>query len=82
MIFKYKKFNIGTIDCGQLGKYEGIQFNTTEEINPNADMPKVILDAVKAYEYPNFCITFKELIEVCQEYEDRKKDIKFTEINY
>ena len=64
MIFRYRKFNIGSI-TNELGSFEGIEFDTTKDINPNADMPKVILDAVKAYEYPNFCITFNELIEVC-----------------
>ena len=82
MIFKYRKYNIGTIPCGTLGNYEGIVYDTTKDINPEAEKPQVILDAVKAYEYPNFNITFNELIEVCQEYEDRKKNIKFTEINY
>ena len=46
MIFKYRKYNIGTIPCGTLGNYEGIVYDTTKDINPEAEMPQVILDAV------------------------------------
>jgi hypothetical protein len=69
MIFKYKKYNIGLIPF--MGRVEeGYQIEVGKDINPNARMPKVIEEAFEAYDYPNFKITFNELLEVCQEEQD------------
>ena len=72
MIFNYKTFNIGDLSCGHTGH----EFRVGGDINPNLpDVPKVIQDAFDAYWYPNFCITFNELLEVCQEEADSSKKV-------
>ena len=72
MIFNYKTFNIGTLSSGHTGH----EFRVGGDINPNLpDVPKVIQDAFDAYWYPNFCISFDELLEVCKEEADSRKKV-------
>ena len=72
MIFNYKTFNIGDLSCG----HSGHEFRVDGDINPNLpDVPKVIQEAFDGYNYPNFCISFDELIEVCQEEADSSKKV-------
>jgi hypothetical protein len=74
VLYKYRNFNIGSIK-NAFGTFEGHEIQTTGNINPGAKMPKVVLDAFKAYDYPNFCITYNELLEVCQEETDSSKKV-------
>ena len=68
LYYKYRNFSI--CNFGNFSVTAGI------DMNPHSPIaPKVVQDAFDAYWYPNFCISFDELLEVCQEEADSSKKV-------